>query len=144
MALLPEIKAGDVVLEMSPLAEYEAVLKSDGVLHEEVFNTPFPVAVGVDRFTLSCDRSQFPDTDEAVIKCKAEASYDGGNSWELLAAFTTIGGESIAPDGTVQTTSWMTVPFKQPTNPNRMARTTMIPIKTVTTKMECICHKGAK
>ena len=141
MALLPVIKTGDAVIELSALAEYPAVLKADGVLHEEVVNAPFTVDVGVDRFTLSCDRSQFPDTDDSVIKCRAEASYDGGKTWELLASFSTRGGVSIAPDGTVQPSSWVSVPFKQPENPNRMVRTWMIPLKTLTTKLECIFHK---
>lgn len=144
MAFMPVMGPLDMVLEEQPLATYEAVLKPDGVLHEEILNEPFAVDVGVDAFTLSCDRDQFPDTPDLVIKCRAEASYDGGITWELLAAFRTIGGGAIAPDGTVQPTTWIRVPFKEPENPNRMVRTTMIPIKTVTTKMECICHKGAK
>ena len=144
MAIKPVMGKDDVMKEEQPLATYEAVLKADGVRHEEIFNAPFAVDVGVDSFTLSCDRDQFPDTGDLVIKCRAEASYDGGETWELLAAFTACGGESTAPDGTLQTTSWLNVPFKEPNNPNRMVRTTMVPIKTVTTKMECVCHKGAK
>lgn len=108
--------------------------------HVEVMTEPVIVPAGARLFTLKADRSQFPDMpDDRALKCRAEISFDGGKSWQLLASFSANGGDLKNEDGSVLTETWITVEMVRPELDNRVVRVTMTPMMDVKTTVGFVC-----
>ena len=135
--------------EVFPRTHYPEQLKQDGSgLHEELFSE-LRVPEGADAFAIILSRDDFPDTPELVAKCRAELSINGETyshkpkgeeNWEwgvFPIAFTTCGTPAIERDGTIGRWTWMKAILPQPENPRRHIRVTLIPIKSISTKVLC-------
>jgi hypothetical protein len=95
-----------------------------------------PLDVGVTRIQLTLTRVNWPDLGaESVVEAMLEISLDGGQTWPVLAGFTTLGGQSMM-DGQPVNISACNCPVPQPQNPNRRVRarvTTAAQIRTALT-----------
>ena len=91
------------------------------------------VLVGDDAqmFTLWCDRSAFPKTQDRVFKMRADIRLPDG-SWQLLCSFTAAGGEFRNADGYVAQTSSATVGL--PPGKGRVVRVSAVALKDVNTE----------
>ena len=116
--------------------KYIAELDEGGVLHKELEAKPFQLAVGADVITLTIPRTGLPDTKENVIKCRAYISYDAGLNWEILIGFSTCGGDIG------NTESGATIGLRQPGNPDRRVKCTMIPLQTISAKIDVAVYKS--
>ena len=124
-----------VAVDVTADTVYEAIPAKDHVSNAEATEgAVFKIPIGVDTFRFAADRSLFPDVKDQVVNCEADISYDGGETWDLLCAFTAAGEEHVV-DGVVSTESGMIVGLLQETNPNRLIRTRMILSKSCSTSV---------
>lgn len=129
----------DAPLEAFKSQVYAEKLDAGGVLHEVLEAEPFDIPDDADHFTLVAQRHDFSKADgKLAIKCRAEISLDGGKTWQLLVAFTALGGDVLDPQGDIATES--SVAIRLPKGQGRLARTQLIPLKEISTAVEVTCR----
>lgn len=133
------------------MADYTAKLDQGGVKHVEIVSDPVQVPLGATHCDVLAQNDGWPEPKDAegkqqlVVKLRAELSLDGGltfspkPSGERVWPFgifplgcTRVGGP--VPLGKPNTVGVINIPLPEPNNPNRMIRTTLIPLRgTITT-----------
>lgn len=76
-------------------------------------------------FTLACDRSEFPDSSDAVIECISQILIN--EEWVLLCSFKAAGGDIGINESSMKVTL--------PSGKNRKVKTSFIPIHDLTTSI---------
>lgn len=119
-------------------AQYTAKLDASGDLHEVIDGPVYKVPLGCDLYTFTADRSAFPDAKAgvSVVKYRADVSFDGGQTWQLLLGYDAPGGACLDPNGNVATVNQWTHGIPQPNNPNRQVRLSMTPLVDLKTDMQ--------
>jgi hypothetical protein len=94
------------------------------------YTTPvFDVPAGVTRIEASLDRNAWTDTGADVVAVTVEESRDGGDTWNLLVAFTSRGGVALDKAGNALARSYVIAPVT-PGTKVRARATVAAPINT--------------
>lgn len=121
--------------EIAPLTDYVAV--PDGDRHEVVDGPVFKVPQTADWFAMRCTRANMPIDPTYCLKLRALLSFDGGQTWQFLAAIRIGGGDAYDKGGVLSPHSWINTPMPV-VGRDRLVRIEIIPVKDVSTMIECI------
>lgn len=100
------------------------------------------VPLGASKVRVEFERNSWPTLpgtppESRVIEVTAEISLDGGQTWQLLIAATTEGGDRYSHEtGQLHTHSWMQTNLPEPDNPNRVGRVRMVVNVALNTQIE--------
>lgn len=140
----------DVAETILPESDYTAILKPDGVLHEEVFGEVFEIPADATRFKIAVDRTNFPPVvtePVPVLKARADFSLDGGVTWQLLCSFSTLNGPAyhqlrdgngnVIGQGAEKFESSVDIGVPGVGSEGRLIRTCIIPLVPLRTELRC-------
>lgn len=141
-AMMPDVIATlGMGVEMLPKAIYVAAPDPQKPgFHLETDCGTVKIADDADHFVIYCDRSDFPDTPDSVIKVRADLLMPDG-SLQFISSFTTCGGKLIRPNGQVETTSSWSVPSEPA--PGRVVKVTAVILKDIEVSVGAGCLKVA-
>lgn len=136
----------DVPIEAHALRAYVAALDpldQKGERHVEIVGEVVAIPDACNSITLTAHRQNFGVAAGRAIKCRAEISLDGGETWPWAVGFGADGGLSLGPDGQPRTKISVTT-NGLPAATGRLLRTVLTPVVDLTTKIEILIHDVLK
>lgn len=123
--------ANDVAFTSFPLSDHAAAPSPK-------YGPLLKITDDADTVFFGCDRTELPDTPDAVIRCALEYSLDGGTTWKERCSFTTNGGQYFE-DGVLITESLMSA--KIPVGTGRLIRSTLTALVDLRTNLTVMCSR---
>ena len=94
------------------------------------------VAVDAKSVTISAQRNHWADTGKEVVSIVIEYSNDGGQTWQNLFGFKTMGGDAVdRKTGILQNQSWVEFAIPDIGNPDRKIKGRLETYTTLSTQL---------